>query len=112
MGFVIYNKALPGTVLNFNKIMVTCKLFSPFPAKMLLLITTLYLVSCKDEYSFEGRATDIPSTDTALGNSGNAHFIMIGDPGSCSGAVITGAFQAGVALTTENVVRLQVNVTA
>ena len=92
--------------------MATCKLFSAFPAKMLLLLTTLYFVSCKDEYSFEGGATDLPTTDTALDNSGNAHFVMIGDPDSCSGAVIAGTFQAGVALTTENIVRLQVNVTA
>ena len=91
--------------------MATCKLFSAFPAKMLLLTTTLYFVGCKDEYSFEGRASDSPTTDTALVNAGNARFVMIGEPDSCGGAVIAGAFEAGVALTTENVARLAVNVT-
>lgn len=62
------------------------------------LLATLFLVSCQRELSFDNAGR------------GTAQYSFEGATGSCTGAVVSGSFIAGTAVTSANTVTLSVNV--
>lgn len=80
----------------------------------LLLITTilflsLLFVSCEREGSFEnGGAPGVGNGGGSAG--GSAEYSFAGGTGSCTGAILSGTFTAGTAVTASNSVTLDVTV--
>ncbi|MEJ7586023.1 MAG: hypothetical protein WKI04_00540 [Ferruginibacter sp.] len=72
------------------------KLKSP----VLLFILSIFFYSCEKEYSIEGNVV-----------AGTAVFSFTGSPGTCTNAVVTGAYDAGVALGATNNVTIEIDVT-
>lgn len=71
-----------------------------FTATFLLLTSVLFFSACQKEYSYEGG--DVFTSAT---------YTFVGTNNSCTGAVVSGTYSAGIALTAENTVQLQVDVT-
>lgn len=70
------------------------------------IAAALFFTSCNRELSFENGA--IPAGSDSSG--GTAVYTFVGGSGSCTDAVISGAYTAGVVLTSSNMIVLQVNV--
>lgn len=64
------------------------------------LLLSILFVSCKKELSLENTAQ----------NGGTALYSFDGGTGDCAGAIVSGAFTAGVAITAANTVTLSVTV--
>lgn len=68
---------------------------------LLVVLSSLFVVTCSKEYSYEGGA--LPSSQSAT-------YTIIASGNNCTGATVNGTYQAGKALESNNTVQLQVHV--
>lgn len=77
---------------------------------LLLLPFVLLFAACQKEISFETTISTATGT-TAVGiATGTAKYKLIGAGSTCTGAVVSGIYQAGTALVASDSVQLQINV--
>ncbi len=76
-------------------------------ALMLLLLSSLFMISCEKEKSEENGL--LPGGGGS--SSGTSVFTYIGAPGSCTAPVVSGTYTVGTALSSSNTIEIDVNVT-
>lgn len=78
------------------------KSFALFLASFLFLACAIIYTSCEKEYSYEGGP---------IMAGGTAVYTLEGASGNCTGPLINGTYEAGIALQPSNTIQLRVNVT-
>lgn len=76
-------------------------------ALMLLLLSSLFMISCEKEKSEENGL--LPGGGGS--SSGTSVFTYVGAPGSCTAPVVSGTYTVGTALSSSNTIEIDVNVT-